>query len=174
MVLNAISEAVILYSAFQRLSGRPFQPGEAFQRALARFLPLVGLGLLVGLAVGIGFMLLIVPGVILLVMWAVGVPACVVEGLGATESLSRSSALTKGYRWPILGIMFVVGLVNWIGTIILTLALSAAGPVVLALVTLVWTAAWAVYWNCVLVMIYHDLRVAKEGLNTQQIASVFD
>ena len=42
------------------------------------------------------------------------------------------------------------------------------------LVSLIWTAAWGAYWNCVLVMIYHDLRAAKEGINTQQIAAIFD
>ncbi|HEY4922175.1 MAG TPA: hypothetical protein VII40_18885 [Xanthobacteraceae bacterium] len=174
LVLNTIGEAVILYGAFQRLSGRPLQPAEAFQRALARFFPLLGLALLYALALVFGLVLLLVPGFILLVMWAVVVPACLVEGLGPIESMSRSAALTKGHRWQIFGIMIVLGIVNWIGTVVLGFVLRPAGPVVAALVTLVWTAAWAAYWNCLLIMIYHDLRVAKEGIGTQQIAAVFD
>ena len=174
VVLNAIGEAVILYGAFQRLSGLPLQPGEAFQRALVRFLPLLGLGLLSGLAIGFGVMLLVVPGLILLVMWSVVVPACVVEGLGPIESMSRSAALTKGYRWHIFGIMLLVGFVNLIASALLGLVLRPTGVVISALGGLVWTAVWAAYWNCVLIMIYHDLRVVKEGLDTKQIASVFD
>lgn len=174
LVLNTVGEAVILYGAFQRLTGRPLQPSEAFQRAIARFLPLLGLALLYAVALVFGILLLIVPGLILLVMWAVVVPACLVEGLGPVESMSRSAALTKGYRWQIFFIMLLVGIVNWIGTVILGLLLGPTGPVVAALIILVWTAAWAVYWNCLLIMIYHDLRVAKEGIGTNQIASVFD
>jgi hypothetical protein len=174
IVLNTVGEAVILYGAFQRLRGQALDPGAALQRALARFFPLLGLGFLYAIAIMIGFVLLVVPGVILIVMWAVVVPACLVEGLGPIESMSRSSALTKGHRWQIFGIMILLGILSWIGSFILGLVLSAAGPVITGIVNLVWTAAWAVYWNCVLIMIYHDLRVAKEGVDTTQIASVFD
>jgi hypothetical protein len=174
IVLNTIGEAVILYGAFQRLRGQPLQPSEAFQRAIARFLPLLGLAILYALAIMVGFVLLVVPGLILLVMWAVVVPACLVEGLGPIQSMSRSAELTKGHRWQIFGIMFLVGILNWIGSLILGLVLAPAGATVAALVNLVWTAAWAVYFNCLLIMIYHDLRVAKEGVDTAQIAAVFD
>jgi len=37
----------------------------------------------------------------------VAVPACVIEKLGVGKSLSRSSALTRGYRWPIFGIILL-------------------------------------------------------------------
>jgi hypothetical protein len=33
---------------------------------------------------------------------------------------------------------------------------------------------WIAYWNCAIIMTYHDLRVAKEGIDTGQIASIFD
>jgi hypothetical protein len=38
----------------------------------------------------------------------------------------------------------------------------------------VWGAAWGAYWNAALVMIYHDLRMAKEGVDPQEVAAVFD
>jgi hypothetical protein len=174
LVLNTFGEAIILYGAFQRLRGSPLNVGEAIQRALARFLPLLGLGLLYGLAIMFGMMLLIVPGFILLVMWAVVVPACIVEGLGPIESMSRSAGLTKGHRWQIFGIIILIGIVNLVGSKVLGLILGPAGVTVASIGNLIWTAVWAAYWNCVLIMIYHDLRVAKEGLDTQQIAAVFD
>jgi hypothetical protein len=174
IVLNTIGEAVILYGAFQRLSGRPLQPAEAFRRAIAWFFPLLGLAFLTGLAIIFGFFLLIVPGLILLVMWAVVVPACIVERLGPVASMSRSAALTKGHRWAIFAVMLLVGMVNWIVSAVVDSVLPASLPFVVMIADLVWSAVWAVYWNCMVVMIYHDLRVAKEGVDTQQIASVFD
>jgi hypothetical protein len=42
------------------------------------------------------------------------------------------------------------------------------------LVGLVWKAAWGGFFAAVIAVTYHDLRVAKEGLTTEQIASVFE
>ena len=39
---------------------------------------------------------------------------------------------------------------------------------------LVWSVFWTAYLNCTIIMMYHDLRVAKEGVDTEQIASIFD
>ena len=174
LILNTIGQAVILFGAFQYLRGQPVQLGEAFQRGLARFLPILGLALLYGLGIMLGAMLLVVPGLILLVMWAVAVPSCVVEELGPVASLKRSAGLTKGHRWQIFGIMIVLLIGSGVMSQLIGFMLRPAGAVVAALAGVVWTAVWAAYWNCVLIMIYHELRVAKEGVDTEQIASVFD
>jgi hypothetical protein len=115
----------------------------------------------------------LVPSAILFVMWAVAVPACVVEGRGPFASMVRSTALTKGYRWKIFGIILLLGLFLLIGTFA---QLFSAGPVSQfgTVVSIVWLVIWSGYWNCIIIMTYHDLRVAKEGVDTEQIASIFD
>jgi hypothetical protein len=174
IVMNAIGKAVILFASFQQLRGEPVRVASALQRALARFLPLIGLGFLYGLGIFFGMLLLIVPGIILITMWLVAVPVCVVEGEGPFASLSRSAELTKGHRWQIFGIIVLLGIANGVGAFLLGFALARAGLVVTALASVIWAAVWTAYWNCALIMIYHDLRVAKEGIDTRQIASVFD
>jgi len=173
-VVNTIGTAVILLAAFQRLLGEPVRIGEAVQRVLARFLPLIGLGILVALGLTLGYVLLIVPGIILQVMWSVAVPVCIVEALGPLASMSRSSELTRGYRWPIFGIVLLLGIVSFAVILLLGVLLDPAGLALSAIANVMWTALWTAYWNCALIMIYHDLRVAKEGLDTRQIASIFD
>ncbi len=172
--LYMIGEAVVLLGAFQRLRGQPLRVGEALHRGFARFFPLIGLSILWGLGIMIGFVLLIVPGVILLCIWAVVVPACIVEGLGATASMSRSAELTKGYRWQILGLLVLLGVINWIGSVIIQLVLGSASSTLASIGAFIWLSGWTGFWNCALIMTYHDLRVAKEGIDTEQIASVFD
>jgi len=174
MVLGVIGQAVILFGAFQQLRGEPVRIGEAFQKGLQRFLPIIGLGFLYALGIFFGALLLIIPGIMLMVRWSVALPACVVEGMGPTDSLGRSAALTKGHRWMIFGIVIVLTIGSAVVNKLLTLLLAPAGVVVAAFGSLIWTALWSVYWNCVIVMVYHDLRVAKEGIDTAQIASVFD
>src|SRR3546814_15392056 len=51
--------------------------------------------------------LFLLPGLWLLAVFAVVVPAIVVEGAGF-GGLGRSIGLTKGFRWPILGAMTVI------------------------------------------------------------------
>ena len=172
--LNTIGEAVLLLGAFQRMRGESLRVSEALQRAFARFLPLIGLGILWASALIVGFLLLVVPAIILMCMWWVVVPVCVVEGLGPVASLSRSAALTKGYRWKIFGLMLVLFVMNGIGSQIVELLFGLAGGVMSGAGSLLWFVAWTAFWNCVLIMTYHDLRVAKEGIDTEQIAAIFD
>jgi hypothetical protein len=172
--LNTIGEAVILYGAFQSLRGQPVVLGDTLRRGLARFFPIIGFAILYTLGLFVGFIFLVVPGIILFIIWTVALPACVVEGLGPIQCMQRSTQLTKGYRWKIFGIMLLLMIISWIVGGIIGAVLIPAGSVVKAIGNLIWTAAWSAYWNCVLVMIYHDLRVAKEGIDTEQIASIFD
>jgi hypothetical protein len=174
MILSQLGQAVILFGAFQQLRGQPLRPGEAFSRALARFFPLLGLAILYGLGIMLGSMLLVVPGLILLVMWAVAVPVCVVEGLGPVASLGRSRELTKGHRWKIFGLLALLLIVSAVGNKLVGLILSPVGIMAAALGTVIWAALLGAFWHCVIIMAYHDLRVAKEGVSTEQIASVFD
>lgn len=55
-------------------------------------------GLMYGLCIFAGLLLLVVPGALLIIGWAVAGPALAAEDLSASESLSRSWMLTKGRR----------------------------------------------------------------------------
>ena len=61
-----------------------------------RMLPLIGVSVLSWIAIILGMVLLIVPGVILFCMFSVAVPATLVEETGEIESLSRRRLLTAG------------------------------------------------------------------------------
>ncbi|MGP0088592.1 MAG: hypothetical protein ACLPKB_01310 [Xanthobacteraceae bacterium] len=174
LILNTIGEAVIVFGAFQDLRGQPVRLGEALQKGLARFFPILGLAVVSSLGIAIGILLVVVPGVILAIMWSVALPVCVLEQLGPISSLGRSSALTKGYRWKIFGMVLLLVIANFLGSFVVGLVLAPVSFMTVAIGGLVWTALWTAYYNSVLVMIYHDLRVSKEGVDVEQIAAVFD
>ena len=174
-VLSMLSQAVMVHAAFQALRMRPVSFGESLKVGLARFFPVVLLALLMGLLFMLGFMLLIVPGLILITMWFVSTPACVVERTGPWTSLKRSAALTKGHRWKIFGLMVLLIIVSLVVAGLLQLVLPQFGSTILVMLgTLLWGALWTAYYSIAVVMSYHDLRVAKEGIDIEQIASVFD
>lgn len=68
---------------------------------------LVAAGLLSALGIVFGMFLLIVPGLILLTIWAVIAPAIVIENRGAIESFKRSRELVKDFGWPVFGAVLV-------------------------------------------------------------------
>jgi hypothetical protein len=175
LVCLMVLSAVILHAAFQDMRNRPVNLVGSLKVGLRRFLPLILLGYVAAFLIMFGFVLLIVPGLILYTMWFVAVGACVVERLGPWKSLRRSEELTRGHRWKIFGLqVFVFVPLNLVNKLV-ELALSAAGGETLVLVgTLIWTAIEAAFYSVVIAVTYHDLRVAKEGIDNDQIAAVFD
>jgi hypothetical protein len=175
MVLGMLSQAVVLYGAFQDMRGRSVNLGESLKVGLRRFFPIVGLAILMSLGMMIGFLLLIIPGFILFAMWFVATPPCVVEQLGPFRSLGRSSQLTKGHRWKVFGLFIVLLLISAVIGGGVNMVLRQLGSTVLTIIgSLTWNGVWGALYSIAVVVTYHDLRVAKEGVDIEHIASVFD
>lgn len=175
IVLNALSEAIVLFGAFEDMRGRPVNLLASAQVGLSRLFPVLGVALLVGLFTGIAALLFVIPAFIVLTMLFAAMPACIVERLGPMQSLRRSRELTKGHRWAIFGLWFLVAIVVAIGSNLAGLIGSLIGGFVLSLLfNLIWGALAGAFNAIMVVVAYHDLRVAKEGVDTDKIASVFD
>lgn len=170
----------VTYGAVQHLAGNPVRLGAMIRAGFRRIWPLVLVGILSGLIVLGGMLLLVIPGIIFAFALSVAVPAVVAERIGPVEAIRRSFALTKGSRLLIFASGLVVGLVG-----------AAANGVSNGLVALVGRSGGAVYVLAVAVGIaieivfatlptvlpavaYHDLRLAKEGVDTAALAKVFE
>jgi hypothetical protein len=179
---NAILQAAIMYGTAAFLNGRTASLGECFGAGLRRCLPLIGLMIVIGFAVFFGFLLLIVPAIMMAVAWIVAVPALVVERTGVFAALGRSADLTRGRRWPIFGFIVlyfiafsvvqqvVLGIVGSVivattpsAVMLRQLPVSAALGVVVAVLASAGSAA-----------IYYELRTTREGIGPEALASVFD
>jgi hypothetical protein len=174
-VLSMISQAVMVHAAFQAMRMRPVSLGESMKVGLSRVFAVILLALLMGILGGLAALLLIVPALIVMTMWFVSTPACVVERTGPWTSMKRSAALTKGHRWKVFGLLLLLILVSLIVAGLLQLVLMQVGSTILVLLgTLLWGALWTAFYSIAVVTTYHDLRVAKEGIDIEQIAAVFD
>ena len=175
IVLSTLSQAIVLYGAFQDMRGRQVSLSESLQVGLNRFWAIIGLALLVTLLGMFAALALIFPVFILMTMWFVAAPICVVERLGPTRSMKRSRELTKGHRWKIFGLMALLFLASAIAGQTITAAFTAIGGTPLGLVgDVLWNGAWGAFYAISVVVTYHDLRAAKEGIDIDQIAAVFD
>lgn len=94
--------------------------------------PLIGAGILSGIGIGIGFALLIAPGLFLLTIWAVIAPVIVIERSGVMDSFGRSRELVRGNGWPVFWVIVVAFLISFVGGQIFgAIAYSVAdGPLV--------------------------------------------
>jgi hypothetical protein len=182
LILWSLATATCLYGSYQIMRGQSFSVGESFRIGLKRLGPVVGTAFLGGLLVELAFLLFVIPGLIVWCALYVATPACVIERLGAKASLRRSRELTKGHRWAIFGLILLVVVVPLIAGAGVAFAAgligAAAGRTVdRALVTVVTFALQTVMQSFAAVLkavVYHDLRVAKEGVDIETIASVFD
>jgi hypothetical protein len=81
--------------------------------------------ILAGIAITIGLILLIVPGLYLITIWAVIVPVIVIERSGALASFGRSYHLVRGRGWHVFGTLVLVFVIMIAVNIVLGLIFSA-------------------------------------------------
>jgi hypothetical protein len=74
-------------------------------------IPLLVVSILAGLGILIGFILLIVPGLFLLTIWAVVAPVTVLERPGILAAFTRSRELVRGHGWTVFGALILVFLI---------------------------------------------------------------
>jgi hypothetical protein len=169
--LSIVAQATTLYGAFQAMRGQPFTIGRSLQIGLGRAVPVIGVAVLVGFAVVLAGLLLLVPGLIVWCMYYVAVPVCVIERPGVMASTSRSATLTKGYRWSIFGLLLLVSVIALVVSLVLT---RLGGGIVGVLLHFGWQIVSTAFGAVLVTVVYHDLRVAKEGIDIESLANVFD
>jgi hypothetical protein len=155
------------------LIGRDVDVSASYRYAFSRLGPLIGLALLVALVVGVGFILLFIPGIIFLVFLAVSVPTFIIEGLGVTDSMSRSWKLVSGSWWHTLFVIFVAAIIAGVINGILTAigGHTFFGVWILSAIAQIITAPFVAL---VSVVLYVDLRARHESLTASTLAADLD
>ena len=92
---------------------------ETVNQALPYLAPVAGASILAGLAITIGLLLIIVPGLILITIWAVIVPVIVIERSGVLASFGRSRQLVRGRGWHVFGTLVLVYIIMLVVNIVL-------------------------------------------------------
>ncbi len=182
ILLGFLLSATLVYGTIMDLRGGKAGILECISRGFGLLLPVIGVGILVTIVILICVPFLFIPAVIAFVVLWVAIPAAVVERPGILASLSRSAELTKGNRWRLFGMILVLVLISFVVALILG-AVAAAVGFGLGGEVLEW-ASWiintlveallAALFAVASAVVYHDLRIAKEGTDVEKIAAVFD
>jgi hypothetical protein len=171
-----VLQGVVVFATINGFNGKPVDLSGALGAGLRFFFPLLGLGILMGLGLFLGFMLLIVPGVILSVMWVVAAPAVVAEKRGIMESFQRSRDLTRGSRWMIFAIIVVYFIIAMIlGMVVAGVGFAGAGALATGaaagrvsigalILTPIVNVITYILSSAGVASIYYELRTVKEGV----------
>ena len=207
LVLGFLAQAALVRLTVEDLSGRRPAIGDCIEIALRRFFPMLGIGLVVflalilagivmGLVMGIlafsglfivaaliGIAAAFIPAAMWLISISVAIPVAVQERVGVFGSISRSRALTKGSRWPIFGLLLIIGIAAGLIQAAFSLlfrfalasasGLSGAGIIVGAVGGSLVTSIFSALISVAIAVIYAELRQVKEGASVDELAEIF-
>ncbi|CAN5643576.1 hypothetical protein BH24ACT26_BH24ACT26_10680 [soil metagenome] len=129
--------------------------GDTFRSVASKIGPIAVASILAGIAIGIGFVLLIVPGLYLLTIWSLIVPVIVLEDVGAMTAFARSRELVRGRGWNVFGVVVLTFLILFAFGIVLSIVLAfldgsmrnfvsniVSGSLTAPLIALTWTLVY--------------------------------
>lgn len=175
LVGGVLVSGVMCLAALDVALGKRHALSEYVGQALRHLAPLILLGFLVSLAIGLGATLFLIPGLYLAARFLPWTQAALFENAG-WGALGRAQELTEGYRWPLVLAIVAMGLA--------TLAIFVvAGPVMamaldsLILASLVEAAFTALAYALISAfsgLAYLRLREIKEGVTPTDVAGMID
>jgi hypothetical protein len=133
-----------------------------------------------------GVFVLAVPAVLAIIRWSVAAPALVMEKTGVLGAFRRSGDLTRDNRWAIFFLVLVITLIvgvillalTFVGAVAMTSLGSAAvigfGYYTMYAANLLFSIIISMLYAAGVAALYYELRTAKEGATSSELAKVFD
>ncbi|HEY6001475.1 MAG TPA: hypothetical protein VIV57_01295 [Anaeromyxobacter sp.] len=178
LFLFMVEVGAITHGVIHHLAGKRVSLAAMIGTGFRRFFPLLAVAVICYLMIVVGTVLLVVPGVFLFCAVAVAIPAVVVERPGVFGAIRRSFALTKKNRLAILAAFLVLVPVSFgvtaLGGFLLPQLTSSISPMIGTVIGLAVTLVFRTLLWIAPGVVYHDLREAKEGMQTAQLAAVFE
>lgn len=152
----------------------PVSLGAALKLGLKRLLPVIFGSILYGLSVALGLVLLIVPGIILMFSLFFFSAAIILDGVGMRASLGLSHRLVWGNWWRTTTVLSVIAIISFafyigLGALIgVAVGMSVGNNAALVQqlvqpVIALFSAFLTPLFYSILVVLYHDLKVRKQG-----------
>ena len=124
ILLTLVSAAVALVGGFwyqgmvveavrDMIDGvRDYSLGQLFRSVTPVAGSLIVAGIVGGIGIAVGFLLLVVPGFVLITWWALLAPVIVVERAGVGEAFGRSRAIVRGNGWQVFGVIVLLAILQ--------------------------------------------------------------
>jgi hypothetical protein len=177
LIVQPFLVAAMTRAAADAYLGEQVSIGRVSRYALSKLPAILWISVQTLVATLIGFLLLVIPGIIIAVRLTLAPPVLVVEDIRGSSALGRSWRLTEGHAWRVFGALVLAALITAIGAAIITIPteLIAAmlpddGWIVSTLGTMLATVLITPFSILIVVLLYFDLRVRKEGFDIELMA----
>jgi len=182
VVGQSLGNAALLKSVSESYLGNEVTVGEAYRFVLPKIFTVIWAGIMVGIITTIGFVLLVVPGVIFALWLYLTIPAIVVENLKASRGMSRSKSLVSGNLGKVFGVAFVVFLIGailgalfqWVGSVVVG-PIGGESPSLGVFIGQVFSVVGQVLAAPIgataSILLYYDLRIRKEAFDLEMLAN---
>jgi|SRR6185436_2888772 uncharacterized membrane protein len=176
MITVPAGYAAVLNAVFQAAQGRPVNVGQCLATGFRKLPRTIGVMFIATLLTMLGFMALIIPGIIAYLAFFLSVPVVAVEDVTVGGALSRSSDLIRGFRGMAFGTNFVLGLISWCFSFAVGLLIIMLGnqPVLSFFLNAIISGITGGLGIVAAGLIYFVVRANKESIGVDAIAAVFD
>lgn len=167
-ILSGLAAACAGVDAVQRTR----RGGLVAERLRGRIGILIAVSVVVAVVSLAGSLVFVIPGLIVYSAWAMAAPAAVLERGSVAGALSRSTRLTRGRRWRVLGMTLLIVVITAVIDAVISSAVVAAvthlspvaGLVVSSAVGAVVAAVTSSWIGAVIALLYVDARLRSENL----------
>lgn len=173
LIIFPLCQAAMTYNISASYLGENLSAGDSYARAAPRLIPLLWTNLLVMIAVWIGLICCVVPGIIFSLWFMIVAPIVILERVNGSKAMGRSRDLMKGNIGKGFLLMLLVGIL----VSILNFALSAAiGFIpwphrsITVFIQNVLPAILLPIQTAPLILLYYDLRIRKEAFDLQRLS----
>lgn len=133
VVFFPIAQGGAIKLASEQVENRQVDLGASVRFAVSKLIWIWGLSIVVGIIVVLGFIALVIPGIILTIMFVLAFPVLIVENKGISASMGRSRELV-GHRWlKTFATLFILGIIVAVASEVVSVIstpFGSASPVV--------------------------------------------
>ncbi len=183
LVTVAVTTAMVIQLAYDAKLGRPARIGSYFSAAIKNLPAIAVLSIVTTILYSLASIFLLLPGLWVYAVFSVIVPAIVIDGAGF-GAMGRSAALTKNYRWPIVGSLILVVLCIMLVPFVIAFAFAAlfgfgpdpSGAAVFGPWLIIESAISAISYgwlSIAIALIFARLKEIKEGVSVSDLVDVF-
>lgn len=147
--------------------------------AFSRLRSLIWLSIVFYVLVGLAFLVFVIPGIYFYAAWTVAVPVLLLEDIRGRKALKRSRQLVRGRWWQVAVVILLANILTSIvgGTlsgVLIGVSGAAGSEVVDAVAEVLGSTVGAIittpFAAAVIMVVYFDLRVRKEGFDLELLA----
>jgi hypothetical protein len=163
VLVGPLISALHVHAVIEIGEGRRPQLGLVAMQGLRVLAVVAAAEIIAGILIALGFVALIVPGIILSLRWSVVAQTAAVDHEGWLPALRRSRALTAGHYWHVFRVLLAIGFLTFLIAVITGAAVGGGRSTSVAsvLIGIVVYTIIASFEALALAVLYFDLRARE-------------